>query len=460
MVLTSAHLVGFLITIMIVFAIGIYSTRQIQSAESFSLGGRSAGPTIVAGTIAGTIIGGAATIGTTQLAYSIGLSAWWFTLGSGIGFLVMGIFYAIPLRNTRLETISQFLVLNYGRPMGPLTSIISSVGIFFSIVASSLSGIHLLSALFSFVSWQAALIIVLFVAAYVFWGGMKGTGVSGLMKVAIIYVTLVTAGGYAFQYLHQLPSIAFPAHTWFSLFGTDVWGDVANLFSLVVGIVCTQTYIQAIFAARDSQSALIGTCIAAVITIPIGLPSVVIGMFMRVNYPDILPIDALPLYMLHHMPAWLGGIGLAGLLLSVVGSIAGLLLGIATMVARDIFHGVLGISSSRNLLWINRTTIVVVAFCAMLTALANLQSFVLSWNYLSMTLRGAGIFLPLTLAVFLPGMLKKRWAITSMVLSTLFAIAGYSWLSLAVNPLFTGIAASLLIILIGNGFSWLTQKSC
>jgi solute:Na+ symporter, SSS family len=99
-----------------------------------------------------------------------------------------------------------------------------------------------------------------------------------------------------------------------------------------------------------------------------------------------------------------------------------------------------------------------VAFCAMLTALANMQSFVLTWNYLSMALRGAGVFLPLTLAVFLPGVLKKKWAISSMVLSTLFAITGYSLLSFSVNPLFTGLTVSLLIILIGNCFSWFSQR--
>lgn len=456
---STVHLFGFLATIMIVFAVGICSARKVKSAESFSLGGRSAGPAIVLGTIAGTIIGGAATIGTTQFAYSAGLSAWWYTLGAGISFLIMGIFYASPLRKTGLETISQYLVLNYGRPMGPLTSVISSVGIFFSLVASGLSAIHLLTTLFGFTSWQAAIITVFLVAVYVFWGGMQGTGLSGLMKIVIIYVTLFAAGWYAFQSLRQLPSLetAFPSPMWFSLVG-DVWGSLGNVFSLVVGIVCTQTYIQAVFAARDSQTALIGTCTAAVITIPVGLPAVAIGMFMRVNYPDILPIDALPLYMMHHMPAWLGGIGLAGLLISVVGSIAGLLLGISTMVARDIFYGVFGVSDNRRLLWINRSTIVVVAFCAMLTALANMQSFVLSWNYLSMALRGAGVFLPLTLAVFLPGVLKKKWAVSSMVLSTLFAITGYSLLSLSVNPLFTGMTVSLLIILIGNCFSWFSQR--
>lgn len=459
MLLSSGQLFGFITSILIVFALGVYPSLRVQSAESFSLNGRSAGTAIVSGTIIGTIIGGAATMGTAQLAYSSGLSAWWFTLGSGIGFLVMGIFYAGPLRQTGLETIPQYLVMNYGKPLGPLTSIISSIGIFFSIVASSLSGIHLLSVVFGFTAWQAALGTVLLVAVYVVWGGVKGTGSSGLIKIAIIYGTLFTAGSYALRALRQLPDLesAFPT-AWFSLLGTNGWSSLGNLFALIVGIICTQTYIQAIFAARDAKTALIGTCTAAVITIPVGLPCIAIGMFMRLNYPDMLPIDALPMYMLHHMPAWLGGIGLAGLLLSVVGSIAGLLLGISTMIARDIFHGVIGISESRTLLRISRITILLAAFCAMIFALANLQSFVLNWNYLSMALRGAGVFLPLTLAVFLPGVLSRNVALWSMVLSTLCGITGYFLLSIPVNPLFIGIGASVFVILTGSGLSRLWQK--
>ena len=73
------------------------------------MAGRSAGASLVAGSIAGTVVGGGATVGTAQLAYSFGLSAWWFTLGSGIAFILMGIFYAKRLRNTALETIPQYL---------------------------------------------------------------------------------------------------------------------------------------------------------------------------------------------------------------------------------------------------------------------------------------------------------------------------------------------------------------
>ena len=114
MELTIEHIIIMLLTVALVIGGGIYSARSVKSAEGYSLGGRSAGVPLVAGSIAGTVVGGGATVGTAQLAYSMGLSAWWFTLGSGIAFILMGLFYAGKLRTTGLETIPQYLKRNYG----------------------------------------------------------------------------------------------------------------------------------------------------------------------------------------------------------------------------------------------------------------------------------------------------------------------------------------------------------
>ena len=92
--ITFLHLVIMLLTIAVVIGGGIYVARAVKSAEGYSLGGRSASFPLVAGSIAGTVIGGGATVGTAQMASTIGLSAWWFTLSSGITFIVMGFLYA------------------------------------------------------------------------------------------------------------------------------------------------------------------------------------------------------------------------------------------------------------------------------------------------------------------------------------------------------------------------------
>ena len=451
MELTYGHLTSLLVTIIVVIGSGIYSARSIKSAEGYSLGGRSAGVTLVAGSIAGTAIGGGATVGTAQLAYSMGFSAWWFTLGSGIGFIIMGIFYARPLRNTGLETIPQYLVLNYGQTAGPLASIISSIGILFSTVASCLPGIQIIAAIFSITPWAAALILMILVTAYVFFGGMKSAGVSGILKMIIIWITLLVAGETAFFALRDMPNfqMVFPDVPWFSLFGHGIWAGLGNLFSLIVGIICTQTYIQAIFSASDSRTAAVGAFAAALVVIPVGLPSIAIGMFMHAAHPDIVPILVLPSYLLQYQPVWLGGIGLAGILLSLIGSIAGLALGIGTMISKDICAELLQIRTSKTILWINRVTILSVMFISSLIAILNLESQVLFWNYMSMALRGGGVFLPLTLAIFAPGRLTKGWAVSSMILSTAASIVTATVFHLLIDPLFIGIMVSAAVIMLG-----------
>lgn len=144
MQLTTVQLVSLVITLVATLLPGIYAGRRVKSADDYALGGRSAGVGMVAGSIIGTIVGGAATVGTAQLGFTLGQTAWWFTLGSGIGLMVMGLFYARPLRNSGLTTISEFLVINFGKHAGPLASLSATTGIFFSIVASMLTSIHLM----------------------------------------------------------------------------------------------------------------------------------------------------------------------------------------------------------------------------------------------------------------------------------------------------------------------------
>ena len=199
---------------------------------------------MIAGAIAGTIIGGGATVGTAQMAWYSGLSAWWFTLGSGIGFIVMGLFYAGPLRRTGLETIPQYLSSHYGPSAEIAGSLISSFGSLFSAVSSTLPGIAVLSALFGLPPRTSCLVLMLSVLAYICLGGMKGAGISGMIKLSILWSTLMFAGWNAGTALSSDPLFAlrFPADHWLNLFGTGIQSSMNQLLSLIVGILCTQTY--------------------------------------------------------------------------------------------------------------------------------------------------------------------------------------------------------------------------
>ena len=451
MELSAAHIGFMLATVALVLGGGVWAARSVRSAEGYSLGGRAAGAPMVAGTIAGTVIGGGATVGTAQLAFSVGLSAWWFTLGSGVAFIVMGLFYAKRLRASGLTTIPELLVGNYGAKAGVISSVVASLGIFFSAVASALPGIGILSAVLRISPYAAAGVLLALVVLYVFFGGMKSAGLGGILKMAVIWTSLMAAGFLAYSALPQGAafSAAFPGDGWLSLFGSGVSDGLAHLASMIVGILCTQTYVQAIFSAKDPKTAAFGAFTAALIVIPVGLPCVAIGLYMRAFSPDVFPLLVLPTYLAGHLPPWLGGVALGGVMLSIVGSLGGLSLGVGTMIANDILAPALSVADGRKKLLLVRLVVLAVVVAACVYALANPRAHVLILNYLSMALRSAGIFLPLTLAVFRPKCVAPRWALVSMIVSTAVAVLFSTALKAPIHPLFIGLAVSAALLLPG-----------
>lgn len=454
--LTLEHLVIMMGTIAFVIGVGIYAARSVKSAEGYSLGGRNAGVIMVAGSIAGTVVGGGATVGTAQLAYTMGLSAWWFTLGSGTALILMGLFYAGKLRATGLETIPQYLKLNYGNKAAEAVGIISSLGILFSVVASCLPGLHIISNVLQVSPEVAALILVLLVAAYVFFGGMKSAGIGGILKMCVIWLSLFVAGAGAFLTIHAMPDFqqVLPPDHWWNLFNIGVGNSFSRLFSMIVGVVCTQTYIQCFFSAANPKVASLASFVAAAVVIPIGLPSIAIGMYMHVLEPNVPPVLVLPYFLLEHQPVWLAGIAMGGIMLSLIGSIGGLSLGIGTMLTRDIIGRSFDLGSGKKLLYTLRFVVLGVMAIACLIAILNLDSQVLFWNFMSMAMRGCGVFIPLTLAIFSPRSIAKHWAYASIVVSTVVPIGLGLLVDLPVDPLYLGLVISAIMVAIGYKKRW------
>ena len=449
--LALGHWAGLAVALLITAFLGIMASRKVKNADDFALAGQASGMTMVAGTIIGTIIGGASTIGTAQLAFKLGLSAWWFTLGSGTALIILGLFYAKPLRSSGLATVPEFLVVNYGKGAGPLCSLTSSAGIFFSLVANILSAVPLIVALLGFSEMQAAGLIFILILVYVFFGGVWGTGIVGVFKTVLILLCLGVSTIVAWQGMGGATGMtaAFPSHPWFSLIGRGWLLDIGSGLSVVVGVLSTQTYIQVIYGARNVQSARKGAFLAAAITLPIGLPGVMIGLFMRAHHPEINPIDALPMFVLSYLPEWLGGLAIGALLLAAIGGAAGLILGMATMLTRDIAARLVPFKSGFSELKTTRWIVFLITFSAIAVTMANLGSLVLDWNYLSMGLRGAGTFLPLSMAVFFPGWFKGKWAMLSIAGGALTSLLWKVLLPQGGDPLYSGLAVSALFLLVG-----------
>lgn len=443
-----SFILAFSLTLLAMAWLALVGGRGVRRAEDFTLAGRKAGSWNVAGAIMGTLVGGASTIGTAQLAFLFGLSAWWFTLGAGIACLFLALFLAGPLRAGEVETIPQFISHHHGERARIAASLFSSLGMFVHIVAQILAAGAVFSTFFGFGLLPAALLSTALIGLTVLSGGMKGAGPFGLVKILLLYLTMIGAGVLAWRLSGGWSGLraSFPDFPWFSLFGYGVRQGVNDLLSMLVGVVSTQTYLQAVFSARDRAAARRGALISAALIPPLGLFGIAVGLYMRQLDPTLESVKALPVFLQSFFPAPLAGAAFAALLIAAVATGAGLTLGVATTLRVDVLGRLQG---HLNELSFYRLISLGVLLLALLLVLANLGSAIVDWSFLSMGLRGATLCLPLLAAVFLRERTPRRAGALSIVIAPLCVLgaglAGWQ----ALPPLYLGLGIALLLFLAG-----------
>ena len=451
--MTLMHYIGALLVIALIIGTGIYSGRQVKSAADFD-GGHNGTVGLVTGAIIGTLVGGSSTIGTAQLAYTYGFSAWWFTLGGGIGVLVLGLVFAKPLYNSGIKTLPQLFAAEYGEKNSTIVALLNSLGTFLSIVAQILSGVALITAVSSLTSWQGTILTIVLMLVYVLFGGSLGAGLVGIVKTILMYVSVGICGIFAIYISGGLdvflnnPSL--PHDVYFNLIARGATVDLGAGISLLLGVLTTQSYISAIITAKSLKVSRAGAILSAVLIPIIGVAGIVVGMYMRLNYPDIDTKMALPVFILDKMPPLAAGIMLATLLVAVVGTGAGLSLGMSSIFCRDIYKVYINKEAGpEKTLKVTRVIIVVILVVSAIFSCGNLGDLILGWSFMSMGLRGSVAFIPLCTALFMPGKVPPKYAMAAMIAGPVFTLIGKFILPATIDSLFLGIAVTIIITAVG-----------
>ena len=102
--------IGIIITYLIVLLIiGIFSSKKIKNSKDFFLANRSLKTFPLTATLTATVVGGSATIATAKLIYLNGLPSMWLDIGSAMGLIFLGLFFAKKVRKTGLFTLSEII---------------------------------------------------------------------------------------------------------------------------------------------------------------------------------------------------------------------------------------------------------------------------------------------------------------------------------------------------------------
>lgn len=446
------QLLGVLGTVVLILALSVYSGTKMKG------GSQENGAVVTAGLIMGTLVGGSSTVGTAQLAYTYGMSAWWFTLGGGISCLVLALGFAKPLRHNGGHTLIGIVEHEFGATAGLSASVLNTIGTFINIISQMIAASAVLAVLFPGMGLKLELVITMvLMILYVVIGGRKGAGMVGILKLALLYVVMIGSGALVLYMTGGLGGFADMVRgidnpegvNFFSLFARGAGTDLGAGVSLLLGVLTTQTYAQAMLSAKSDATARRGALISTFLIPPIGIGGILVGLYMRANFPGIAAKTALTTFVTQYMPAGLSGIVLGTLFIAVVGTGAGLALGMSFVLNEDILdrftHRFDGPQKQKLM---GRMWMILILALACVLSMGSLGDVILDFAFMSMGFRAAAVFAALCAALFFPKRVGRRWAVTSITLGPVAVLVG-KLAGLPFDSLFLGVGLGILLVAMG-----------
>jgi len=435
--------------------LGWYGMRRARNQEEFLVAGRNLGPACYLGTMAATVLGGAATVGTVRLGYVHGLSGFWLCAMLGGGILVLNLFLAKPLLKLRIYTVTQVLERRYTPLARQASAAIMFVYALMLSVVSVLAMGTVIQVLFELPFWSAILLGGSVVVIYSSIGGMWSLTLTDIVQFVIktaglmfvlLPICLTRVGGWD-ALVAKLPASAFAL--------TTLGYDTIFTYFLIYffGILIGQDIWQRVFTARSEGVARVAGSLAGVYCVIYGLVGALIGMCARVLLPDLADANnAFAAIVRSALPDGIRGLVIAAALAAMMSTASAGLLAASTTLTEDLLPRLRGGRAS---------TLGMARFFTLLTglavlAIALLVNDVIGALTLAYNLLVGGILVPLLGAILWPRA-TTAGALASMLLGSAAAIVFMLKDGLEANtPIYFSLGLSLVSFVV---VSLLTARS-
>lgn len=431
-------------------ALGLWIGRRVRTARDFYVAGRALGPGLLFATMLAANIGAGSTVGAAGLGYRDGISAIWWVGSAALGSLVLALWMGPAIRRIAathdLRTVGDYLELRFGVEVRTAIAALLWVGAIFILAGQLIAIATILHVVVGLPPALGCLLGGVLITIYFTAGGLLTS-----VWVNVVQLT-VKLGGFA---------IALPL----ALAGVGGWGPVAalsprpdywNVWSsgesglvylalLAPAFIVSPGLLQKIYGARDDRTVRIGVglnalCLALYAAVP-----VLLGMIARVQFPALDSHQlALPMVLMHGVPAVVGGIGLAAVFSAELSAADAVLFMLTTSLSQDFYRRFVnpGASDARML---RITRITAVAAGALGVGVALAAASVITALSIFYTLMSVGLFVPIV-GGLLVRKAERREALAAIVagVGTVvvheFGFGGEPWHGM--TPAMTGLLAA------------------
>lgn len=402
-----------------------------QSNDDFLMAGKSLGPVVLAATLFAANTGGASTTGIATNVYMYGLSACWYVIAAGIGFVLVS-FIAPYFRRSSSSTVPEIISKRYGKASHIFTAFTSISALFMATGAQIIATASIINVVTGIDFDTAAIITTVVVIIYTMVGGFSSVTAANMMHVIFITVGMAIAmfimvfnpqvGG--FGALFAKAEAMGGEYDFLSMTKIGLPTIIGYIAMYFMTFPTGQEIVQTFCSAKDGKSAKTGSVIAGLLSAVYAIVPAIIGLIAYVCIDGYVDggsqKNALADATIRFAPAVIAGLVLAAIVAATMSSASGNMIGTATMFTNDVFRPYInkGVKDDKKEVWISRVTMVVVGLVGLAVALT--ASNIISVMMGAFALRSAGPFAAFICGLFYKNV-TKRAGFISIVLGTAVA---------------------------------------
>lgn len=419
--------------LLVMLAIGYYSSKKIKKNEDFMVAGRRLGPILMAGTLAATEIGGGSSLGVVEKAFEDwGMSAAWYVLTMAITFAIL-FFFGPKLRRTMVKTIPEYFRRRYGEAPGIITAIIMLLPLIGLTASQFIASAVILSVMTGFEYHISVIIVAIVVTAYSIMGGLWSVTLTDFVQVFLIVIGMALAIPFALNMIGGWDNVVanIPAEHLSFTSGVGIKGIIGLVIMYTASFTVGQEAVCRYYAARDDKAAKQGSLIACGINILYAFIPTVLGLITlalintnKINSDFIMSNGAryaLPTLAIQTMPPIICGLLFAGIISATMSSADSDLLGAGSIFGNDIYKVYIKKEASdKEVLRVTQFSMLCVGILSLIIALTNAGS-IINLLMFSFTLRAGGAFIPYILGHYYKKA-SKAGAISSLIVGSVVSL--------------------------------------
>ncbi|SET08656.1 sodium:solute symporter family protein [Anaerobranca gottschalkii] len=378
------------------FLFGVFYSKKIKTLSDFLLAGRSLGFILCTSTLAATHLGGGFILGSGEQGYLTGLAGIWYGLSTGIGLILLGLFFASKLRALSLTTISDYLEKRYNSSSIKYITAILSLTAIIGILAAQVKAAEGIMVILGFNPLTGAIFATLIFIIYTAISGMWGVTITDFVQIIIAGGGIILGAILALIKIDGFSSLVqhFQDNSYLDITSIGISSITWILLPTVMYTLIGQDFIQRLFSANNKETAQSSSIAAGILLIIVSFFPVLAGMVSQILFPNLEnPRAAIPLLVIEVFPPILGGIVLASIMAAVMSTADSLLCAGTSHLINDLFLKFnKGDLNDKKLVRYSSFSTLAIGLISLLIALL-LPSIISALIY-AYTMYTAGVFIP------------------------------------------------------------------